>query len=101
MTSVESLRRVLSGMRPTGRLHLGHYHGVLQNWVKLQHEYECYFSIVDWHALTTEYDETASIRQHVRDMAIDWLAVGVSPARRRCSSSPRSPSTPSCTCCCR
>ena len=80
MTSVESLRRVLSGMRPTGRLHLGHYHGVLQNWVKLQHEYECYFSIVDWHALTTEYDETASIRQHVRDMAIDWLAVGVSPS---------------------
>ncbi|MBD9632761.1 tryptophan--tRNA ligase [Pseudomonas sp. PDM19] len=80
MTSVESLRRVLSGMRPTGRLHLGHYHGVLQSWVKLQHEYECYFSIVDWHALTTEYDETASIRQHVRDMAIDWLAVGVSPS---------------------
>ncbi|WP_371234786.1 tryptophan--tRNA ligase [Pseudomonas sp. QE6] len=67
-------------MRPTGRLHLGHYHGVLQNWVKLQHEYECFFSIVDWHALTTEYDETEGIRQHVRDMAIDWLAVGVSPS---------------------
>ncbi|MCJ1887851.1 tryptophan--tRNA ligase [Pseudomonas sp. LA21] len=80
MASVDSQRRVLSGMRPTGRLHLGHYHGVLQNWVKLQHEYECFFSIVDWHALTTEYDETESIRQHVRDMAIDWLAVGVSPS---------------------
>ncbi|MFV3304311.1 tryptophan--tRNA ligase [Pseudomonas sp. NY15181] len=80
MASVDSERRVLSGMRPTGRLHLGHYHGVLQNWVKLQHEYECFFSIVDWHALTTEYDETHNIRQHVRDMAIDWLAVGVSPS---------------------
>lgn len=80
MASVDSQRRVLSGMRPTGRLHLGHYHGVLQNWVKLQHEYECFFSIVDWHALTTEYDETDGIRQHVRDMAIDWLAVGVSPS---------------------
>ncbi|MCP8474523.1 tryptophan--tRNA ligase [Pseudomonas sp. ZM24] len=80
MASVDSQRRVLSGMRPTGRLHLGHYHGVLQNWVKLQHEYECFFSIVDWHALTTEYDDTGGIRQHVRDMAIDWLAVGVSPS---------------------
>ncbi|MCP8466552.1 tryptophan--tRNA ligase [Pseudomonas sp. ZM23] len=80
MASVDSQRRVLSGMRPTGRLYLGHYHGVLQNWVKLQHEYECFFSIVDWHALTTEYDDTGGIRQHVRDMAIDWLAVGVSPS---------------------
>ncbi|MHB9798375.1 tryptophan--tRNA ligase [Pseudomonas sp. MT3] len=80
MASVDSQRRVLSGMRPTGRLHLGHYHGVLQNWVKLQHEYECFFSIVDWHALTTEYDETEGIRRHVRDMAIDWLAVGISPS---------------------
>jgi len=80
LSNVDSQRRVLSGMRPTGRLHLGHLHGVLQNWIRLQHEYECFFSIVDWHALTTEYDEVGQIRQHVRDMAIDWLAVGVSPS---------------------
>lgn len=80
MSNVESQRRVLSGMRPTGRLHLGHLHGVLRNWVRLQHEYECFFSIVDWHALTTEYDDVGPIRQHVRDMAVDWLAVGVSPS---------------------
>jgi tryptophanyl-tRNA synthetase len=72
--------RVLSGMRPTGALHLGHYHGVLKNWIKLQHEYECLFFVADWHALTTHYDEPAQIRQHVWDMIIDWLAAGVDPA---------------------
>jgi tryptophanyl-tRNA synthetase len=72
--------RVLSGMRPTGALHLGHYHGVLKNWVQLQHEYECLFFVADWHALTTHYDEPASIEQHVWDMVIDWLAAGVDPA---------------------
>ncbi|WP_137888170.1 tryptophan--tRNA ligase [Pseudomonas sp. 2FE] len=80
MSLVDSQRRVLSGMRPSGRLHLGHYHGALKNWVKLQHEYECFFCIVDWHALTTDYDEVGQIPQHVMDMAVDWLAAGVSPS---------------------
>ncbi|WP_341780833.1 tryptophan--tRNA ligase [Ectopseudomonas mendocina] len=80
MSLNDSERRVLSGMRPSGRLHLGHYQGVLKNWVKLQHEYDCYFCIVDWHALTTEYADTRLISQHVMDMAVDWLAAGVSPS---------------------
>ncbi len=80
MSAVDSQRRVLSGMRPSGRLHLGHYHGVLKNWVKLQHEYECFFCIVDWHALTTDYDDVGQIAGHVTDMAVDWLAAGVSPS---------------------
>ncbi len=71
--------RVLSGMRPTGQLHLGHYHGVLKNWVKLQHEYDCYFFVADWHALTTHYESSSIIAQSVWDMVIDWLAVGVNP----------------------
>jgi tryptophanyl-tRNA synthetase len=73
--------RVLSGMRPTGSLHLGHYHGVLKNWVKLQHEHECFFFIADWHALTTHYDEPQSIEGHVWDMVVDWLAAGIDPAQ--------------------
>ncbi|HLF66485.1 MAG TPA: tryptophan--tRNA ligase [Gammaproteobacteria bacterium] len=73
--------RVLSGMRPTGGLHLGHYHGVLKNWLQLQETYECYFCIVDWHALTTHYDETHTIAQHVFDMAVAWLAVGIDPKK--------------------
>ncbi len=72
-------RRVLSGMRPTGALHLGHYHGVLKNWIKLQHEYECFFFVADWHALTTEYSSPAIIAESVWDMVIDWLAVGINP----------------------
>ncbi|MDP3976624.1 MAG: tryptophan--tRNA ligase [Pseudomonas sp.] len=80
MSLVDSERRVLSGMRPSGRLHLGHYHGVLKNWIKLQHEYECFFCIVDWHALTTNYQDVGQISQHVMDMAVDWLAAGVSPS---------------------
>ena len=72
-------QRVLSGMRPTGRLHLGHYHGVLKNWVRLQHEYECFFFVADWHALTTHYDEPETIGPHVWDMVIDWLAAGIDP----------------------
>ena len=67
-------------MRPSGRLHLGHYQGVLKNWVRLQHEYECFFCIVDWHALTTDYDEVGQIAGHVMDVAVDWLAAGVSPS---------------------
>jgi len=73
--------RVLSGMRPTGRLHLGHYHGVLKNWLRLQNEYPCLFFVADWHALTTHYDTPQIIEQNVRDMVIDWLAAGVDPAQ--------------------
>ncbi len=72
--------RVLSGMRPTGSLHLGHYHGVLKNWIRLQHEYECLFFVADWHALTTHYDSPHAIRDNVWNMVIDWLAAGVDPA---------------------
>ena len=71
--------KVLSGMRPTGRLHLGHYHGVLKNWVKLQSEYDCYFFVADWHALTTHYEEPHIIEESVWDMVVDWLAAGVDP----------------------
>jgi len=70
-------------MRPTGRLHLGHYHGVLKNWVNLQHEYECYFFVADWHALTTHYEDPQIISESVLDMVIDWLAAGVNPASAR------------------
>lgn len=68
-------------MRPTGSLHLGHYHGVLKNWVQMQQQYECLFFVADWHALTTHYDTPQIIEQSVWDMVIDWLAVGVDPAR--------------------
>ena len=71
--------RVLSGMRPTGALHLGHYHGVLKNWVSLQHEYPCLFFVADWHALTTHYDNPQGIEKATWDMIIDWLAAGVDP----------------------
>ena len=71
--------RVLSGMRPTGNLHLGHYHGVLKNWVRLQSEYPCFFFVADWHALTTHYETPEVIEQSVWDMVIDWLAAGVDP----------------------
>ena len=73
--------RVLSGMRPTGSLHLGHHHGVLKNWVEMQQEFECLFFVADWHALTTHYDTPQVIEQSVWDMVIDWLAAGVDPAR--------------------
>ena len=72
-------QRVLSGMRPTGLLHLGHYHGVLKNWVTLQHEYECFFFVADWHALTTHYEDPRIIAESTMDMVVDWLAAGVSP----------------------
>ncbi len=76
-------QRVLSGMRPTGRLHLGHYHGVLKNWLELQHEYECFFFVADWHALTTEYENKDVIAENVWEMVIDWLAVGINPGMAR------------------
>jgi len=72
-------QRVLSGMRATGKLHLGHYHGVLKNWITLQHEYECYFFVADWHALTTHYEDPSIISESVWEMVIDWLAAGVNP----------------------
>jgi tryptophanyl-tRNA synthetase len=74
--------RVLSGMRSTGRLHLGHYHGVLKNWVELQNEYECFFFVADWHALTTHYeDKNLDMQDYVWEMVVDWLAAGVDPNR--------------------
>ena len=80
LTSVPAQHaRVLSGMRPTGRLHLGHYHGVLKNWLKLQHEYECFFFVADWHALTTHYDDPSAIPTSTWEMVIDWLAAGINP----------------------
>ncbi len=81
MNSVVSANsRVLSGMRPTGRLHLGHYHGVLKNWVEMQHEYDCFFFVADWHALTTHYEDPRVIEASVWDLVIDWLAAGVNPS---------------------
>jgi tryptophanyl-tRNA synthetase len=73
--------RVLSGMRPTGRMHLGHYHGALKNWVQLQEEYECLFFAADWHALTTHYDSPETIEESVWEMFVDWFAVGINPSR--------------------
>ncbi|MGH8373445.1 MAG: tryptophan--tRNA ligase [Gammaproteobacteria bacterium] len=75
--------RILSGMRPTGRMHLGHLHGVLKNWLKLQHEYECFFCVVDWHALTTNYENAREIEPAVWEMLVDWLAVGVDPGKAK------------------
>src|SRR5436190_14335420 len=76
-----SRQRILSGMRPTGRLHLGHLVGALDNWVRFQDQYECFYSIVDWHALTTDYDRTKGIRESIIDNAMDWLAAGLDPGR--------------------
>jgi len=73
--------RVLSGMRPTGALHLGHYHGVLKNWVRLQSEYPCLFFVADWHALTTDYEKPGALQEVGAEMAIDWLASGVDPSQ--------------------
>jgi tryptophanyl-tRNA synthetase len=79
-TSSTSRPRVLSGMRPTGKLHLGNYMGALHNWVKLQHEYECYFFIADYHALTTGYADTSRLKEDIREVALDFLAAGLDPA---------------------
>src|SRR6185437_9887577 len=81
MSVLSHNKRVLSGMRPTGRMHLGHYHGVLKNWLKLQHEYECFFFVADWHALTTGYEDVSGIEDAVSDMLVDWFAVGVDPGK--------------------
>jgi len=73
--------RVLSGMRPTGALHLGHYHGALKNWVALQEQYDCFFFVADWHALTTHYEERDVMERYVYDMVIDWIAAGIDPEK--------------------
>ena len=72
---------IVSGMRPTGKLHLGHYLGVIQNWVQLQDKYDCYFFAADWHALTTKYDKTEDLRQNTLDVIMDWLACGIDPEK--------------------
>ncbi len=76
-----SRKRVLSGMRPTGKLHLGNYMGALYNWLDLQHKYECYFFIADWHALTTDYADTSHVKKNILDVALDWLGAGLDPER--------------------
>ena len=80
-TDMRQKQRVLSGMRPTGALHLGHYHGALKNWVRLQHDYDCFYFVADWHALTTHYEDREVIEKSVYDMVIDWLAAGIEPER--------------------
>ena len=95
-----SSKRVLSGMRPTGKLHLGHVVGALNNWVKLQNEYECFHFIADWHALTSDYADTSRIRENRIEMMVDWLAAGLDPRSRSCLCSPPFRNMPSCTCCC-
>ena len=72
---------IVSGFRPTGKLHLGHLHGALGNWVRLQSEYRCFFFVADWHALTTGYDSSAMIRESTEEMVVDWLSVGLDPER--------------------
>jgi tryptophanyl-tRNA synthetase len=74
-------QRVVSGMRPSGRLHIGHYHGVLENWVKMQDSFDCFFFVADWHSLTTEYADTSGIAQSIRDMVLDWVAFGLDPEK--------------------
>ena len=80
-TSIASRPRVLCGMRPTGRLHLGNYMGALYNWVQLQDQYDCYFFIADLHALTTDYADPSTLRQNIRDVALDFLSAGLDPER--------------------
>jgi len=80
-THANKSQRVLSGMRPTGRLHLGHFRGVLRNWLRLQDQYECFFFAADWHALTTDYAKPEIVSKTIWDMLVDWLAVGIDPAR--------------------
>jgi tryptophanyl-tRNA synthetase len=72
-------KRILSGMRPTGKLHLGNYYGALYNWVRLQQDYECFYFVADWHAMTTEYEDAGNIRDYIPEMLMDWLAAGLDP----------------------
>jgi len=79
VSTLDQQNRVLSGMRPTGGLHLGHYHGVIKNWVKLQHEYECFLFVADWHALTTHYEQPWDIEHATWGMLVEWLGCGIHP----------------------
>lgn len=83
MSVLSENERVVSGMRPSGHLHLGHYHGVLKNWLKLQHQYDCFFFVADWHALTTHYDDPSSFETNTWNMVVDWLACGLNPSLSR------------------
>src|SRR5258708_8734326 len=74
-------KRVLSGMRSTGKLHLGNYVGALQNWVRMQEQYDCFFFIADWHALTTDYADTSRLKENSVEVLLDWLAAGLDPAK--------------------
>ena len=74
-------QRIVSGMRPTGRLHIGHFHGVLENWIRIQDQMECFFFVADWHSLTTEYADTDKIVGNIREMVLDWLAFGLDPEK--------------------
>lgn len=74
-------QRVVSGMRPTGRLHIGHFHGVLENWIRIQDQMECFFFVADWHSLTTEYADTKLIKDNIREMVLDWVAFGLDPEK--------------------
>src|SRR5271165_5657892 len=80
-TSTKLRKRVLSGMRSTGKLHLGNYVGALQNWVRMQDEYECFFEVADWHALTTDYADTSRVKENSLEVALDWLAAGLDPEK--------------------
>ncbi len=80
-SSAKPRKRVLSGMRPTGKLHLGNYMGALDNWVRMQDEYECFFTVVDWHALTTDYADTSCVKENTLEVALDWLAAGLDPEK--------------------
>ena len=75
------MQRIFSGMQPSGRFHLGNYMGALDNWIKLQKDYECFFSIVDLHALTSSFEDTSKIQNNVMEMAIDWLSAGLDPEK--------------------
>ncbi len=79
--AVERRMRVLSGMRPTGALHIGHLVGALENWIRLQESHDCFYVIVDWHALTTDYSDTSGLRGFIHEIALDWLAAGLDPAK--------------------
>src|SRR5258708_17310985 len=76
-------KRVLSGMRSTGKLHLGNYVGALENWVRMQEQYDCFFFIADWHALTTDYADTSRLKENSVEVLLDWLAAGPDPAKGR------------------
>jgi tryptophanyl-tRNA synthetase len=92
--------RIVSGMRPTGPLHLGHYFGVLANWIELERDHDCFFFVADWHALTTEYADPSRIKGFVPELVKDWVAGGSIRRNACCSSSPRCASMWSCICTC-